>query len=199
MQIEPEMKHMKLRSADESISGSNAGSYSQKSAPAIQEVPMTNMGDGQSLSAIRVDDVHDGGDVGGQVTGQSSVDATWHEGSAKCPLCLEDFVTQRLATPDTCDHTFCAVCLHEWSKKENKCPVDQTIFNCINIRHSRDGEIIMRIDVEPKQDSESDKKLPCCKYTLGQGVRPAIITSCMLILCFAAEALSTYFSHQSFL
>jgi uncharacterized Zn-finger protein len=31
--------------------------------------------------------------------------------SVKCPVCSATFTTQEVATPDTCDHTFCAACL----------------------------------------------------------------------------------------
>jgi hypothetical protein len=199
-ELEPQRKLTKNdQSADVSLGSSTAGDCpSQESPPEVENVQLTNRGDYTLYPGTHADDVHGGAHEIEQVAGPS-VDEGRHENS--CPLCLEDFTTQRLATPDTCDHTFCAVCLHEWSKKENKCPADQKIFNFINIRHCRDGEIITSIAAEPsKQQSDcdrEDKKLPCCKYTLGHGMRPAVITTCMLILCWAAEALSFYFSQSS--
>jgi hypothetical protein len=101
--------------------------------------------------------------------------------------------TQSVLTASTNDKT---------KKKENKCPVDQKSFNFINVRHCRDGEIVTSIAVVEPSEQQSDcdredKKLPCCKYILGHGMRPAVITTCMLILCWAAEALSFYFSQSS--
>jgi PHD and RING finger domain-containing protein 1 len=71
--------------------------------------------------------------------------------SVKCPVCSVTFTTQEVATPDTCDHTFCAACLQELSQNENNCPVDKRMFNCILVRHHLHGEIITRIPVEPTE------------------------------------------------
>jgi hypothetical protein len=51
------------------------------------------------------------------------VDNSGDGDSVNCPVCLVTFTTQGVGTPDTCDHTFYAACLQEWSKNENNCPV----------------------------------------------------------------------------
>lgn len=39
--------------------------------------------------------------------------------SEKCPICLRNFTTQEVGTPEACDHSFCADCLQEWSRVSN--------------------------------------------------------------------------------
>lgn len=34
----------------------------------------------------------------------------------KCPICLASLVKQEVATPESCEHYFCAKCLMEWAK-----------------------------------------------------------------------------------
>jgi len=36
--------------------------------------------------------------------------------SEKCPICLRNFTTQEVGTPEACDHSFCVDCLQEWSR-----------------------------------------------------------------------------------
>jgi len=36
--------------------------------------------------------------------------------SEKCPICLRNFTTQEIGTPEACDHSFCVECLQEWSR-----------------------------------------------------------------------------------
>lgn len=39
--------------------------------------------------------------------------------SEKCPICLRNFTTQEVGTPEACDHSFCVDCLQEWSRVSN--------------------------------------------------------------------------------
>jgi PHD and RING finger domain-containing protein 1 len=76
-------------------------------------------------------------------------DGSNDEQSAGCPICLEKIITQEVGITDTCNHSFCVACLHEWSKHANTCPVDRQTFNFILVRHHLKGKIVSRIPVEP--------------------------------------------------
>lgn len=36
--------------------------------------------------------------------------------SEKCPICLNSFNSQPVATPENCEHYFCLDCILEWAK-----------------------------------------------------------------------------------
>jgi PHD and RING finger domain-containing protein 1 len=58
-------------------------------------------------------------DGGEQVAEHSSVDNRSDGDSVNYPVCSVTFTAQEVATPDTCDHTFCAACLQELSQNKN--------------------------------------------------------------------------------
>jgi hypothetical protein len=108
-----------------------------------------------------------------QVTEHSSVENNSDGDSVKCPICSVTFTTQEVATPDTCDHTFCAACLQELTQTENNCPVDKRMFNFILVRHHVGGKIMTYIPVEPGkrqgQCNREEQEHLCCQYTLAHG------------------------------
>ena len=61
--------------------------------------------------------------------------------SEKCPICLLPFRKQEVATPETCEHCFCLVCLTEWSKNINTCPVDRKTFTNMLVRSKLGGKV----------------------------------------------------------
>jgi putative Ca2+/H+ antiporter (TMEM165/GDT1 family) len=60
---------------------------------------------------------------------------------------LDTFTTQKIGTPNVCDHTFCVACLKKWSKNENICPIDRREFYFIFVRHQVSGKITKIIPV----------------------------------------------------
>lgn len=38
------------------------------------------------------------------------------EDAEKCPICLNSFNSQPVATPENCEHYFCLDCILEWAK-----------------------------------------------------------------------------------
>ncbi|XP_023725948.1 uncharacterized protein LOC111874572 [Cryptotermes secundus] len=70
------------------------------------------------------------------------------ENCPACPICLQQFTTQEVGTPDTCDHIFCADCIKNWGKYASTCPVDRQPFSVINVRPHPGGEIITEIPSE---------------------------------------------------
>lgn len=38
------------------------------------------------------------------------------EDAEKCPICLNSFNSQPVATPESCEHYFCLDCILEWAK-----------------------------------------------------------------------------------
>ncbi|XP_033215800.1 uncharacterized protein LOC117172115 isoform X3 [Belonocnema kinseyi] len=74
--------------------------------------------------------------------------------SEKCPICLLSFRNQEIATPSSCEHSFCLECIEEWSKNVNNCPVDRKNFTVIHVRSKLGGKIIRHVPVETKQTLE---------------------------------------------
>jgi hypothetical protein len=79
--------------------------------------------------------------------------------SVNCPVCLDTFTTQKVGTPDTCNHTFCAACLQECAKNNNICPVYGQKYNFILVRRHLGGEIIKRIPVVPPRGDPKVREL----------------------------------------
>ncbi|CAG2054518.1 unnamed protein product, partial [Timema podura] len=76
--------------------------------------------------------------------------------SDKCPICLRSFGQQEIATPESCDHSFCTECLQEWAKNVNTCPVDRQKFTLILVRKQLNGKVVRRISVEIRRPDEGD-------------------------------------------
>ncbi|XP_036068412.1 PHD and RING finger domain-containing protein 1 isoform X4 [Oryzias melastigma] len=95
---------------------------------------------------------HDGGGMSADFTGISS-----DEDSEKCPICLNSFTEQPVATPENCEHYFCFDCILEWTKNANSCPVDRTAFNSIYIRQCYGGKVKKMVTVQkPAQKNQED-------------------------------------------
>lgn len=54
------------------------------------------------------------GAVGGASLDMSGLSSD--EDAEKCPICLNSFHEQMVATPESCAHYFCLDCILEWSK-----------------------------------------------------------------------------------
>jgi hypothetical protein len=176
-----------------------AGRPLRGSAAGVQKVEISG-GRGNELGpAGHADDEHGNGDEGEQVSGYSSVGSYSDGDSVKCPVCSVTFTTQEVGTPDTCDHTFCAACLQEWTKNRNSCPLDGQMLNFIIVRHHPGGEIITRIPVEPpRQQSEcdhEDRELVCANEDLGSGLPLLCVVASMLYLYRVACAVTGYGPH----
>ncbi|XP_037539335.1 PHD and RING finger domain-containing protein 1 [Nematolebias whitei] len=70
------------------------------------------------------------------------------EDSEKCPICLNSFNSQPVATPENCEHYFCLDCILEWAKNANSCPVDRLAFNSIHLRKCYGGRVKKMITVQ---------------------------------------------------
>ncbi|CAK6960028.1 PHD and RING finger domain-containing protein 1 [Scomber scombrus] len=70
------------------------------------------------------------------------------EDSEKCPICLNSFNSQPVATPETCEHYFCLDCILEWATNANSCPVDRISFNSIYLRKCYGGKVRKIITVQ---------------------------------------------------
>ncbi|XP_067291782.1 PHD and RING finger domain-containing protein 1 isoform X2 [Pseudorasbora parva] len=93
----------------------------------------------------------DPGNVLEGAVGNALVDAAGlssDEDSEKCPICLNSFHEQPVATPEACEHYFCLDCILEWSKNANSCPVDRIIFNSILLRKCHGGKVQKTISVK---------------------------------------------------
>uniref|UniRef100_A0AAQ4RKN5 PHD and ring finger domains 1 n=1 Tax=Gasterosteus aculeatus aculeatus TaxID=481459 RepID=A0AAQ4RKN5_GASAC len=63
------------------------------------------------------------------------------EDAEKCPICLNSFSSQPVATPESCEHYFCLDCILAWAKNANSCPVDRIAFNSIYLRKCYGGKV----------------------------------------------------------
>jgi hypothetical protein len=88
----------------------------------------------------------------------SSKDGSTGGQSVKCPICLCEFGTQEVGSPESCNHSFCADCLQEWSENANTCPVGQEVYDAILVRAHLGGEIVRRIHVEPRRHQIEDEE-----------------------------------------
>lgn len=64
--------------------------------------------------------------------------------SHQCPICCEPLQTP-VAMPESCNHTFCYVCLREWSRVRHECPLDRGSFDLILLSEKIGGPIIKRV------------------------------------------------------
>jgi hypothetical protein len=146
-----------------------AGRPLEGSAAGEHKVEISDGRGNESEPAGHADDEPGIVDEGEQVTGHSSVDSSSDGDSVNCPDCLDTFTTQEVATPDVCNHTFCASCLQEWSKHKNICPLDRQTFHFILVRHHLAGEILKKIPVEldrPVRNSLGWVRLEMLMYLL---------------------------------
>ncbi|XP_033491032.1 uncharacterized protein phrf1 isoform X2 [Epinephelus lanceolatus] len=70
------------------------------------------------------------------------------EDADKCPICLNSFSSQPVATPENCQHYFCLDCILAWAKNVNSCPVDRIAFNSIYLRKCYGGKVKKMITVQ---------------------------------------------------
>ncbi|KAL6107003.1 phrf1 [Pungitius sinensis] len=70
------------------------------------------------------------------------------EDAEKCPICLNSFSSQPVATPESCEHYFCLDCILAWAKNANSCPVDRIAFNSIYLRKCYGGKVKKMITVQ---------------------------------------------------
>ncbi|XP_010731027.3 PHD and RING finger domain-containing protein 1 isoform X1 [Larimichthys crocea] len=76
----------------------------------------------------------------------------------KCPICLNSFNSQPVATPESCEHYFCLDCILEWTKNANSCPVDRIAFNSIYLRKCFGGKVKKIITVQkPVKEGQEER------------------------------------------
>ncbi|XP_029378045.1 PHD and RING finger domain-containing protein 1 isoform X1 [Echeneis naucrates] len=81
----------------------------------------------------------------------ASADLAWmssDEESETCPICLNSFTNQPVATPENCQHYFCLDCILEWAKNANLCPIDRIAFNSIYLRKCFGGKVKKMITIQ---------------------------------------------------
>ncbi|XDV52589.1 hypothetical protein PO909_021306 [Leuciscus waleckii] len=105
----------------------------------------------------------DSGNVLEGAAGNVPVDAadlSSDEDSEKCPICLNSFHEQPVATPESCEHYFCLDCILEWSRNANSCPVDRIVFENIFLRKCHGGKVKKTIAVKkPVKPGEEQLEL----------------------------------------
>ena len=72
--------------------------------------------------------------------------------SEKCPICLLSFSNdQELGKPAVCEHLFCFLCIQEWSKVVQTCPIDRLSFQDIRVYNDPEcAKLIRTVPVENK-------------------------------------------------
>ncbi|CAG9803649.1 unnamed protein product [Chironomus riparius] len=76
--------------------------------------------------------------------GASSSSSANSDNAEKCPICLLSFGSQEIAKPAVCQHAFCFLCIHEWSKVVKTCPIDRKEFKEIIVFENFDSSVPLR-------------------------------------------------------
>lgn len=66
----------------------------------------------------------------------------------QCPICCET-IQRPVATPESCNHSFCYICLKEWSRIRHECPLDRGTYELIFLSDKVGGPIIKRVSAPP--------------------------------------------------
>lgn len=81
------------------------------------------------------------------------------EDAEKCPICLNSFHEQPVATPESCEHYFCLDCILEWAKNANSCPVDRIVFSNILLRKCYGGKVQKTITVKKTEKATQEEQV----------------------------------------
>lgn len=119
-------------------------------------------------------------------TATATATDTNDDDAQKCPICLDLFRDQEVGTPNSCEHTFCAVCIERWSQNANTCPIDRTPFDQVQIRSQlNDGVFLRDIAVQPRT--------PTWLQNLIHGMHPLQSIVHNVMLCFIDSSLFFFF------
>ncbi|KAF7256119.1 hypothetical protein EG68_06934 [Paragonimus skrjabini miyazakii] len=77
--------------------------------------------------------------------------------SHQCPICCEPLKAP-IATPESCNHTFCYACLREWSRVRHECPLDRGAFDLILLSDKIGGPITKRVSPPPVELQPLDEQ-----------------------------------------
>ncbi|KAA3673718.1 PHD and RING finger domain-containing protein 1 [Paragonimus westermani] len=77
--------------------------------------------------------------------------------SHQCPICCEPLKAP-IATPESCNHMFCYVCLREWSRVRHECPLDRGAFDLILLSDKIGGPITKRVSPPPVELQPLDEQ-----------------------------------------
>eukprot|EP00112_Aurelia_sp_Birch-Aquarium-sp1_P005163 Seg1585.12 transcript_id=Seg1585.12/GoldUCD/mRNA.D3Y31 product="PHD and RING finger domain-containing protein 1" protein_id=Seg1585.12/GoldUCD/D3Y31 len=97
-----------------------------------------------------------------------------------CPICLSEFIKQRIGQPENCRHLFCSDCIKEWSKTVNSCPVDRQKFNIIWIKKGIHGPVVEELYVEDSTPGGNEEEFedPTFCQVCGNGDREDRLLLC---------------------
>ncbi|CAH8464869.1 unnamed protein product [Schistosoma intercalatum] len=73
----------------------------------------------------------------------------------QCPICCER-IRKPVATPESCNHAFCYICLKEWSRVRHECPLDRGVYELILLSDWVGGPIIKRVNAPPVKQQPSE-------------------------------------------
>lgn len=74
-------------------------------------------------------------------------------GAETCAICLGR-MRGEVGSPESCDHTFCLICILEWAKTNASCPQDRKAFSKVLVRVRLGAEDVEREVVVQKEESE---------------------------------------------
>lgn len=99
----------------------------------------------------------------------------------ECSICLKEFKKQQTGLLETCEHSFCAQCILQWSKHHNTCPLDYKIYDSVIIQKYLEGPTIRAIDI--KDIKRFEKPQEECQ-SIPYYILTAILLLCGLMLIF---------------
>ncbi|XP_061891863.1 PHD and RING finger domain-containing protein 1-like isoform X1 [Entelurus aequoreus] len=136
---------------NEEEDGTLASSHLLRHAPGDRLIGNTEL-------ALVYEDEEEDADIDDGVFGETSAAIaamSSDEDADKCPICLNSFSSQPVATPENCQHYFCLDCILAWAKNANSCPVDRIAFNSIYLRKCYGGKVQKMITVQkPEKEDE---------------------------------------------
>ncbi|XP_069760236.1 protein SCAF11 isoform X2 [Narcine bancroftii] len=103
-----------------------------------------------------------------------------------CPICLNLFVEQEVAVPDSCSHIFCLRCILTWAEKVSSCPIDRKPFSVVykqdNIKSNTKIPVKQCFRKSSREQKECNSKRHCVRITrehvLNDGVCTCLKEKC---------------------
>ncbi|XP_059508542.1 protein SCAF11 isoform X2 [Stegostoma tigrinum] len=104
-----------------------------------------------------------------------------------CPICLNHFVDQEVAVPESCCHIFCLRCILAWAEKRNCCPIDRKPFNLVYKRDNVKSNVKIPIKQNFNKTSREQKACSneehCQSITRGEVSLNDAFSTCLKEKC----------------
>ncbi|XP_067906484.1 protein SCAF11 [Heterodontus francisci] len=104
-----------------------------------------------------------------------------------CPICLNHFVEQEVAVPESCSHIFCLRCILAWAEKLSYCPIDSKPFSVVykqdNIKSNTKIAVKQSFSKKSRQQKEGSIEGHCHSITRGEVALNDGLCTCLKAKC----------------